>query len=70
MRSQRLLGPAPYLAGSAESLPFDDQSFDAAMAVCTLHHWQDPVAGLLEMRRVARRVVVFLFDTSDPSGSG
>ena len=34
------------------------------MAVCTVHHWRDPVAGLREMRRVARRVVVFLFDTS------
>jgi hypothetical protein len=34
--------------------------------VCTVHHWQDPIAGLREMRRVARRVVVFLFDTSDP----
>jgi SAM-dependent methyltransferase len=66
MRSQRLPDAAPCLAGSAENLPFDDQSFDAAMAVCTLHHWQDPIAGLREMRRVARRVVVFLFDTSDP----
>jgi SAM-dependent methyltransferase len=67
MRSQRLPGAAPCLPGSAENLPFDDQSFDAAMAVCTLHHWQDPIAGLREMRRVARRVVVFLFDTSDPN---
>jgi len=67
MRLQRLPGAAPCLAGSAENLPFDDQSFDAAMAVCTLHHWQDPIAGLREMRRVGRRVVVFLFDTSDPS---
>ena len=50
----------------AENLPFDDQSFDAAMAFATVHHWQDPIAGLREMRRVARRVVVFLFDTSDP----
>ncbi len=65
MRSQRPPDAAPCVAGSAESLPFDDQSFDAAMAVCTLHHWQDPIAGLHEMRRVARRVVVFLFDTSD-----
>ena len=65
MRAQRPAGAAPCLAGSAESLPFDDQSLDAAMAVCTVHHWQDPVAGLREMRRVARRVVVFLFDTSD-----
>jgi SAM-dependent methyltransferase len=67
MRSQRLPGGALCLAGSAENLPFDDKSFDAAMAVCTVHHWQDPIAGLREMRRVAHRVVVFLFDTSDPS---
>ncbi len=66
MRSQRLPDASPCLAGSAESLPFDDDSFDAAMAVCTVHHWQDPIAGLREMRRVARRVVVFLFDTTDP----
>ena len=66
MRAQRPPDAAPCLAGSAENLPFDDQSFDAAMAVCTVHHWQDPIAGLREMRRVARRVVVFLFDTSDP----
>jgi SAM-dependent methyltransferase len=66
MRSQRRPGAAPCVAGSAENLPFGDQSFDAAMAVCTVHHWQDPIAGLREMRRVARRVVVFLFDTSDP----
>jgi SAM-dependent methyltransferase len=65
MRSQRPPDAAPCLAGVAESLPFEDQSFDAAMAVCTVHHWQDAVAGLREMRRVARRVVVFLFDTSD-----
>ncbi len=66
MRSHRLPDAAPCLAAAAEHLPFADQSFDAAMAVCTLHHWQDPMAGLREMRRVARRVVVFLFDTSDP----
>ena len=65
MRSQRLPDAAPCLAGSAENLPFDDQSFDAAMAFSTIHHWQDPVAGLREMRRVARRVVVFTFDSSD-----
>jgi SAM-dependent methyltransferase len=66
MRSQRPRDAAPCLAGSAERLPFDDRSFDAAMAFSTIHHWQDPRAGLREMRRVARRVVVFAFDMSDP----
>ncbi len=65
MRAQRPAGAAPCVAAAAESLPFEDQSFDAAMAVSTVHHWQDPIAGLREMRRVARRVVVFTHDTSD-----
>jgi SAM-dependent methyltransferase len=65
MRSQRRPDAAPCLAGSAENLPFDDQSFDAAMAVASVHHWPDPIAGLREMRRVARRVVVFTHDTTD-----
>src|SRR3954449_298806 len=37
MRSQRPPGAAPCIAGSAEHLPFDDQSFDAAMAFSTIH---------------------------------
>jgi SAM-dependent methyltransferase len=65
MRAQRAAGAAPCVAAVAESLPFGDQSFDAAMAVATVHHWPDPIAGLREMRRVARRVVVFLFDGSE-----
>ncbi len=65
MRSQRPQDAAPCVAATAESLPFEDQSFDAAMAFATVHHWPDPIAGLREMRRVARRVVVFTHDTSD-----
>jgi SAM-dependent methyltransferase len=66
MRAQRPAGAAPCVAATAESLPYEDQSFDAAMAFATIHHWQDPIAGLREMRRVARRVVVFTKDFSDP----
>ncbi len=66
MRTQRPAGAAPCVAAVAESLPFEDQSFDAAMAFSTVHHWPDPIAGLREMRRVARRVVVFTYDASDP----
>jgi hypothetical protein len=65
MRAQRPAGAAPCVAAVAENLPFEDQSLDAAMAFSTVPHWQDPIAGLREMRRVARRVVVFTFDASD-----
>ena len=66
MRAQRPAGAAPCVAAVAESLPFEDQSFDAAMAFATIDHWQDPIAGLREMRRVARHVVAFTYDASDP----
>jgi SAM-dependent methyltransferase len=67
MRAQRSSGVARCVAAMAENLSFNDQSFDAAMAFATVHHWQDPIAGLLEMRRVARRVVVFTCETNDES---
>ncbi|MFE9248483.1 class I SAM-dependent methyltransferase [Streptomyces sp. NPDC007088] len=47
---------------SAEELPFPDGSFDAAMAVMTLHHWPEQRRGLAELRRVARRQAVFTWD--------
>jgi SAM-dependent methyltransferase len=66
MRAQRPADAAPCLAGSAESLPLDDDSVDAAMACVTIHHWEDRAAGLAEMRRVARGpVVVFTFELAD-----
>src|SRR2546429_8827850 len=62
MRAQRPAGAAPCVAATAESLPFQDQSFDAAMALATIDHWQDPIAGLREMRRVARPLAVVTID--------
>jgi SAM-dependent methyltransferase len=63
MRAQRPPGAAPALAARAEALPFDDDSFDAAMACVTIHHWEPASKGLAELRRVARGpVVVFTFE--------
>jgi SAM-dependent methyltransferase len=63
MLAQRPVGAAPAVQASAESLPFADDSFDAAMAVLSDHHWPDRPAGLRELRRVARcRAVVFQCD--------
>lgn len=62
MRSQRPPGSAPCVEGRAEALPFADGAFDAAMAVLSDHHWEDRAAGMRELRRVARRAVVFQWD--------
>ena len=63
MIAQRPPDAAPAVQAGAERLPFADASFDAAMAVLTLHHWTDWRAGCAELRRVARdRVVVFSWD--------
>jgi SAM-dependent methyltransferase len=53
---------AARVQGAAEALPLATDSFDAAMAVMTIHHWADFRAGLAEMRRVSRRQVVFTWD--------
>jgi SAM-dependent methyltransferase len=62
MVKQRPPGAAPCIRATAERLPFFDQSFDAAMGILTIHHWCDPVGGLRELVRVARRVVLFAYE--------
>ncbi len=61
MRARRT---TPAIDAHAEHLPFPDETFDASMAVLSDHHWADRAKGLRELRRVARRSVVFTFDSS------
>ena len=68
MIRQRSPSAAPAIQGRAEDLPFADKSFDASMAILTVHHWSDQATGLREMRRVTRGPVVIL--TYDPSFRG
>lgn len=68
MIEQRPPGSAPVVEAFAEELPFEDHSFDAAMALITVHHWSDAQAGLAEMVRVARqRVLVLTFTPTPPT---
>lgn len=56
---------------SAEHLPFADDSFDAALAQLVVHFMADPVAGLVEMRRVTRpggAVVACVWDHAGGTG--
>src|SRR5262249_9678874 len=60
MIRQRPKDAAPCLQGSAEALPVETKSVDAAMAINTVHHWTDRERGLREMARVARKRAVVL----------
>jgi SAM-dependent methyltransferase len=69
MAAQRPPTIPPALRASAGDLPLRDDSVDAAMAVVTVHHWDDELEpGIQELRRVARDTVVIL--TYDPEVSG
>ena len=69
MAAQRPPAIPPALRASAADLPLRDDSVDAAMAVLTIHHWDDELErGIEELRRVARDAVVIL--TYDPLVSG
>jgi SAM-dependent methyltransferase len=65
MIRQRSRSAAMAIQASADHLPFDDNSFDAAMAILTVHHWPDKEGGLRELQRATRaRIVLLTFDPS------
>jgi SAM-dependent methyltransferase len=67
MIRQRAQNAPQAIRATADHLPFQDHSFDAVLAILTIHHWSHPEKGLAEMRRVARdRVVIFTWDPGHP----
>jgi len=58
-------------SGSAEHLPFPDDSFDVSLAQLVVHFMTDPVSGLSEMARVTRpggMVAACVWDTAGDNG--
>jgi SAM-dependent methyltransferase len=64
MAAQRPAELAPAIRAGAGELPLRDRSVDAAMAIITVHHWDDQQErGVRELRRVARGpVAIVTFD--------
>ena len=59
MVDQRPAGAGPAVRAGASALPLPSGRAAVALAILTVHHWDDPAAGLAELCRVApRRVVV------------
>lgn len=72
-RAARRVPGAEVREGSAESVPFGDDRFTAALAVSTYHHWADAEAGLAEVRRVLApggRLLIFERKLKKRSGHG
>lgn len=66
MIAQRAPGTGRVIVAGAEEIPLPADAADAAMAILSIHHWQDPQAGVAEMRRVARsRVVIMTYDPGE-----
>ena len=47
-------GRATAEVGDVAALPFPDRSFDLVVSSLSLHHWQDPQGGAVELGRVRR----------------
>lgn len=65
MIAQRPVGSHRVEQGSAENLPFDDNSFSHAMTILSIHHWQDRARAYSEINRVATEKFVAI--TWDPN---
>ncbi len=70
MAAQRPRALAPAIRATADAIPLRDKSVDAAMAILTLHHWDDTCErGVRELVRVARDRVVILTYDAEVSGA-
>ncbi len=65
--SSALLKKVSYLTGDAQNIPFADSYFDRVLSTCLLHHVDDVLTVLQEVRRVTSKggEIAFLMPT-DP----
>ena len=46
--------PPSFQVGDVAALPYPDHSFDIVVSTLSMHHWEEPGAGLAEISRVLR----------------
>lgn len=68
LQDQGVRGNVEFKTGDIYSLEFDDRSFDVVHARQVLQHLTDPVAALVEMRRVFREDGILAVRDSDYGG--
>jgi SAM-dependent methyltransferase len=69
MLAHRASSRPPAVVGDISRLPFTEGAVDGAAAAFVLNHLADPVAALVQLRRVVRRggfIVASVFSVADP----
>ena len=67
MIAQRKQDAHPTVQAFAEKLPFEDNSFTHAMAILSMHHWEDKKLAFHEINRVvSQRFVVLTWNPDAP----
>jgi ubiquinone/menaquinone biosynthesis C-methylase UbiE len=61
-------GPVRAVLGTAEEMPFEDDSFDALIVTDAFHHFRDQPAAVRQFTRVVRPGGGLLVAELDPSG--
>jgi MPBQ/MSBQ methyltransferase len=69
-RRRPALEPCERLLGDAETLPFDDESFDRYVSAGSIEYWPDPAAAIAEAHRVLRPGGVAVVVGPLPPGGG
>ena len=62
MVAQRPAGAPPVVRASASALPLRSGGADVALAILTVHHWDDAAAGLAELCRIAPQRLALAID--------
>jgi ubiquinone/menaquinone biosynthesis C-methylase UbiE len=62
-------GRASFVLGSAERMPFDDNTFDRVFSIGVIHFWTAPEVALAEVRRVLRAGGRMLMGCLAPQGA-
>jgi ubiquinone/menaquinone biosynthesis C-methylase UbiE len=70
-RSRHTAGIAHFQQGDAMALPFDDNSFDAAVMALVIFFVPEPAQGVAEMKRVVKpggTIATYAWDLLEPGG--
>jgi len=68
-RALRNIPNCSFMEGNALAIPFNDETFDAAVSIGSIKHWPDAHQGLAEIHRVLKTGGTLLISETDQEAS-